>query len=438
MDSSEDLNLSIDNANGSVAESESSIEEEDLPSSNEEDEEEEEESLINIEQHLNSNKSTQTNIERIGIVKQFVTDLQTKFELITETTMQNKDNASILLEKVRKRKALMEHARNKNIKYVWTQKNILGHFRVSYGNRSKIYKGITSVLSDVFFSNVYDKYNHAEETKKGPKSTAPVKYVNDSKDSVNRSSLIKHMKLNPQGKSICKCGGSGLMHGRVVAAEMDRMIKCYTTTKYNKNMIKFFADESVDVDAPYLPDFCVLRILETLANYGFEPIASEFPIYDEHLGIATSIDFICIKKNSFDICVFELKTGEGSKDDFICPDHNAKMKSVLSSCDDTPFHRASVQLLFSCIILQQKYDICVDRAYVIYCSGPRKEVHMIPLPIFFRGGETKTLSGKTIVYPPEQADNLRKSMYEQLCIEMKSREIHRTENRPNKKRFKKA
>lgn len=390
---------------------------------------------MDIEQSIENHPREK--VTRLEIVKQYVSNLQNRFDNLINSSMiammSDPETRKQLQNNTKRQQALLDHPRNSKIRFVQASLDKHSHFSVSFtGESSKKYKGITSVLNDVFFNN------DSEATHAQPKQKRNNEYIGSSNYDVPKEKVLRSIQKDPRGACMCKSKGIGNTHGTIVHTELDRMVKCYTMDKYNKNMMNFFGSVCDEVDAPHMPDFCVIRILDKLVTLGFVPIASEFPIFDEQSGIATQIDLICIDAKTFEICVFELKSGGTNPDDFISPTTKKMMRGALADCPDTPYNRAAIQLIISCIILQQRYDIFVDRGYVMHVCGPAKAANLYPLPTWLRGGTTIRSSGKPRTTSPESADANRLAIYFQVCTFMKTREIQREEQREARKSAKKS
>lgn len=87
------------------------------------------------------------------------------------------------------------------------------------------------------------------------------------------------------------------------------------------------------------------------------PFVSEHHVYDEFLRIGTSIDMICIDPQSGRLVLLEFKTGYRSSGKTYFENYDGFMENSLHEMKNSPLNFATIQLVFSIIILmkQQQY-----------------------------------------------------------------------------------
>jgi hypothetical protein len=121
------------------------------------------------------------------------------------------------------------------------------------------------------------------------------------------------------------------------------------------------------------------RILLYIIEQEWQPIFSEFHIFDEDLRIATSIDMICITPEG-KLIILEFKTGysgywrKSNKGERI----SGPLKSIMAN---NPLNRAKLQLAFSMLFLIKHHQIVNMEGWIIRID--QKELEAIKLDCNF-------------------------------------------------------
>jgi hypothetical protein len=367
--------------------------------------------------------SSPINREQVSI--KFIENIQARFQELYFNGMQNTESMDLAAMAFNQDKIerLRNHPRNRCIKLIEDLGNDRAYFQVDFGGKSRKYKGLTNVLKAVFFTR------NDDPTDPNHKIHRKANYISMGMHTIGKHDLILKMTSSePKGTTLCKEGGRGKVHGKIVHAELERMIRCFTDAeKYENNMTNFFYSVSKELDAPPLPDGCTMRILKKLSLLGIVPIATEFPIFDEHTGIATSIDLLGVYPDTGELCAFELKTGCDSKEDFFNDTKYPKMRGTMKNYPSNPYYQASIQLLLGCIILRHRYDIKIDHGYIVHSCSKERKVFIYNLPVTMVGGESKAYDGTPYHIDADLADRTRQLIYKDVCMYMKKLEMDKTD-----------
>lgn len=136
-----------------------------------------------------------------------------------------------------------------------------------------------------------------------------------------------------------------------------------------------------------IPDSGTLHIytvktLEHLQKHGLRPFACQIPVYDGALGIATTLDILCIDtrmseqeyRRKSNVVNIQLKTGfenNNYKKGQGYMTSPAVKSSPLSRLEDSYYARHQLQLLVEHMILRVRYDQLVGQSRVLVISGDR-------------------------------------------------------------------
>ncbi len=124
---------------------------------------------------------------------------------------------------------------------------------------------------------------------------------------------------------------------------------------------------------PEIHDF-TKRILLFISDRKWLPFLTEFPVFDEDIRMATSIDLVCLDIVTGKVIFLEFKTGYAGYFD----KYNAYMRKSLSKLTNSPSNQAHIQLITSVLITMKSHRISVDEfeMYVIrvddMCLSPHK------------------------------------------------------------------
>ena len=176
-----------------------------------------------------------------------------------------------------------------------------------------------------------------------------------------------------------KCEDHGFVHGSRVHRETDQLAK-RMMEENGQGVNAYFqqlAAEGKSIDP------CTERFFRKLHKTRRVPAKTEFYVYDPIMHICTPIDMICLQiSESFEISVqfIELKTGySGPFASVVTGDK--RMANSMSPYHDTPYQRASLQLVLTAIITDQMDNFRPDGCFIAHISkyGAKKPI-FYPLP----------------------------------------------------------
>lgn len=159
-------------------------------------------------------------------------------------------------------------------------------------------------------------------------------------------------------------GGRGKYHGRVRGTKIHRELKHFLQLdrKNYKKMHRSLHDYSA-------------RILKTLmGRMKLKPFLPEFDIFDEEMGVGTSIDMICLDQDGM-LVLLEFKTGY--KGYFQASD--GFMKQSLSPLRNTAQNQATLQLTSAALILERKYQVPLDRMKLFVMRVDDEALDIFPI-----------------------------------------------------------
>jgi hypothetical protein len=191
------------------------------------------------------------------------------------------------------------------------------------------YKGITSILKDIFWPNyVYKKRKFNSSTGAGTKE-------------------------------------AGMARGKLVHQQL--------ACKFNKSQdyySKKYPNEELHTT----------RVVSALAMHKIRIIegTAEFPIYDEGPKIATAIDALGIIKSTNELVVIDWKIGfddyERQSDGIL---ENPKVFKEMQ-LSDAPIMQAFIQIIVEIQILERRYGISIPKGMVIQATSSGVKKHEIP------------------------------------------------------------
>jgi hypothetical protein len=118
------------------------------------------------------------------------------------------------------------------------------------------------------------------------------------------------------------------------------------------------------------------KVLNYLSKRELVPKQAEFPIYDESSKLATSIDCICFNTKTKGFVIVDWKSIGG----YILTG-NSRMKgppSINAKYNNSPLHQAYFQLCVEMVILEKKYGVKADEAFVIQVDETGVTRHKVP------------------------------------------------------------
>ncbi len=233
-------------------------------------------------------------------------------------------------------KRLFDSARNKRVRICnrgkWNQ-----YYQVKNKQRHSTYPGLHNFMKSRFYPDTSSRF--------------PDK---------NR----KEQKWRPSTqKRTCKLYGKE--HGSLVHKQIE-----YFTQRVRKN-------DSSACKLKYI-DPCTIRILNVFEQKGWLPISSEFTIFDESLKVATSIDLLVLDTNNNQLILVELKTNYECESYFPL-EQDEPLPAPLGMFKNCPLSRHMLQLAFMKLILEKKYDVVVDRSFIVLSRSKCKDVKLYDL-----------------------------------------------------------
>jgi len=175
-------------------------------------------------------------------------------------------------------------------------------------------------------------------------------------------------KFYSSKKKTFGCNSFGAVHGSQVHKQME----LFTLSFMMKNG-KRWLFENVKT-----PDVCTLRIIRLLDKEKWIPIASEFKIWEEDWRVATAVDMIVIDTKTNELVILEFKCGYEGEEYGAHPtdEYLPEPFQMLPNC---PLVRHTFQLLGMKRILERKYNVKVDQAYIIRLCPKMRTVEKIGL-----------------------------------------------------------
>lgn len=152
--------------------------------------------------------------------------------------------------------------------------------------------------------------------------------------------LTKNNKKTKKKKKIQNNGIYGKDRGKMIHKEIEDFI-----TLDKKNFLKFH---------PTVHAF-TKKIFKQLELMKWQPVKSEFDVFDENLGIGTSIDMICVNHEG-KIVLIELKFGYRDNYD----DYDNLMLHSLKNLTNSPHNQANLQLITSAIFIIKNHHISLN------------------------------------------------------------------------------
>jgi hypothetical protein len=127
-----------------------------------------------------------------------------------------------------------------------------------------------------------------------------------------------------------------------------------------------------------LHPYCRALLCCLVEQCHWSPFLAEHDIYDEELGIGTSVDGIFVNSEG-QLQLLEYKTGY--RDYFETPD--GEMKGALQGLPNTVLNQATLQIMTAALILEKRYDIPLSAMNLWVIRIDEREVEMVPVPEWF-------------------------------------------------------
>lgn len=211
----------------------------------------------------------------------------------------------------------------------------------------KIFSGLTKTMAKCFYPHSADEMPADREKRRSKRGGPP--------------NLAKRLK------STCKTHGKE--HGSVVHKQIEE----FTDTLIGKLSLEHFEIRNPN------PDRCFKKFIRLCSIKGWVPVASELAIYDEDLGVATSVDVLVLDSNTAEMIVIELKTSYESTCYQSHPS-DAAMTGPLSFLKDCPLNRALLQVFVSGVIIEKNYRVVPDKLAVVRICPKQDILEIYTMP----------------------------------------------------------
>lgn len=247
---------------------------------------------------------------------------------------------------------LLNHSRNDSISLVRTsEKGAAFSVRDKRGNHH-LYTGLTKKLKRLLYPDLEENPWYKERGARQP------------------------AHYQPKYKRVCEKFGKD--HGTQVHSEIEIFVNEYKRT----NTFRSF-----ELRVPH-PDPCTSRIIQTCLDKNWYPVSAEFKIYDEDARTATAVDMIVVDQNSWKLVLIEVKTGY--EDEVYGPHaQDSKFKRPFEKITNCPLFRHQFQLVSMMIMIQKKYKIAMDDAYLLRSLPKSRTIETISLAKWARNKDYK-------------------------------------------------
>ena len=200
-----------------------------------------------------------------------------------------------------------------------------------------------------------------------------------------------------------KCQCYGEKHGSRVHNQVQEIVNNYLI--HERDLKEYV--HSLYKNRQQTLDPCVITVFKILKAARLVPLCSEFPIFDEAIGVATQIDMVCVSDRGAGVFI-ELKTGypgpfaTATEDDRNMDLHLPNMaflnSVVMMPVKDTPFMRAVLQLVDTMLITQVRYGYSPRKGYILHISKneERQPSHLYELPAIFTTSPHSALARKLV------------------------------------------
>lgn len=247
---------------------------------------------------------------------------------------------------------LLRHERNRKVIFSQTEKcfrvNLTG---VGEGRR---YTGITNALGKVFWPN-FDLKEARKRAIKDPERERLKRRRRQSRSQMNWEQIKRQTQVQ-----------RGMDLGSAVHQELED----YANMKFVEFREKY---SMVGVNA------YTVKVILMLHGLYLKPVYAEFPIFCERMGIATSVDLVCVSCIDGSLVFVEVKT---CYEGYFIIDNGQRMAGPMRGLPCTPLNQARLQALFARLIVKKNYGITDADVVVIHAHEGGVSAHAIP-PTFF-------------------------------------------------------
>jgi|SRR6056297_2371792 len=216
-------------------------------------------------------------------------------------------------------------------------------------------KGLTKIIKGAFFSN-YEPVYSKETTQMRKKRNKNYSRETQRKHGISGEEMLRRKVNNKRLK--------GFTLGNVVHDEL-----CSWARSTNE---KEWAEQNKTLNT------FTIEIMKVLKAMKIEPLYGEWPIFDEHVPYATSIDMIGISgRAKGKLVLIEIKTGYDGYFD----KGNAKMtRTPLKRVINSPQNQAFIQCLMAMLTLKHRYGINQVFGVVIRAGVNGVDIEPVPQP----------------------------------------------------------
>lgn len=166
-----------------------------------------------------------------------------------------------------------------------------------------------------------------------------------------------------------KVGAGGARKGR-----FQGVIKGVKVHRELKDFVQLDAKNFKKIHNKFLHNYSA-RILNAIVNrMGWQPFLPEFDIFDENLGIGTSVDMICLDKEG-NLILLEFKTGYSG----YFEESDGFMKSALAKLPNTVLNQATLQVVSAGLILERCYQVAPERMRYYVMRVDQHSLDIIPI-----------------------------------------------------------
>lgn len=217
-------------------------------------------------------------------------------------------------------------------------------------DKKKIYSGLTHKLKDIFWP----------ETEEDPWKRSKEEVKNRKTKSVYSPSKMRRT-----------CPTYGANHGTKVHQEISHYVDLRNRDpNKGEDAVPDFLQKFPE------PDPCTVRILKFLAEKSWDPIASEFQVWDKKMRTATAIDLVAIDVIRSKLIAIEIKTGYENEEYSQHPS-DGTMAFPLHNVPNCPMWRHQLQIMTSVGMVSDNYGLKIDEFYVLRACSKKKGVILI-------------------------------------------------------------
>ena len=236
---------------------------------------------------------------------------------------------------------LLRNERNRKVMFSQTEKC----FRVNLSGvgEGRRYTGITNALGKVFWPN-FDLKEARKRAIKDPERERIKRRRRQTRSQMNWEQIKRETQVQ-----------RGMDLGSAVHQELEDYA--------NMRFVEFREKYSVTGVNAY-----TVKVILMLHGLHLKPVRAEFPIFCERMGIATSIDLVCVSCISGSLVFVEVKT---CYEGYFIIDNGQRMAGPMRGLPCTPLNQARLQALFARLIVKKNYGISDADVFPLMLFLPR-------------------------------------------------------------------